>query len=48
GTNALRRSFGKQQTSFLEPARRAGFYGALRRSFKTNWVSLCHWRDAWG
>ncbi|MCI61978.1 hypothetical protein A2U01_0083235, partial [Trifolium medium] len=27
-------------------ARRAGFYGALRRSFKTNRGSLWHWRVA--
>ncbi|MCI49616.1 hypothetical protein A2U01_0070860, partial [Trifolium medium] len=47
GTGALRSSFGKQQTSFLASARCAGGDCALRHSFKTNWDSLCHWRDAW-
>ncbi|MCI02421.1 hypothetical protein A2U01_0023453, partial [Trifolium medium] len=46
GTGALRRSVGKQHISFLEGARRAGVYGALRRLFRANRDSLWHWRVA--
>ncbi|MCI55865.1 hypothetical protein A2U01_0077116, partial [Trifolium medium] len=47
GTGALRRSDGKQCISCLEGARHAGVYDALRLPFRTNRVSLWHWRVAW-
>ncbi|MCI37933.1 hypothetical protein A2U01_0059160, partial [Trifolium medium] len=31
---------------FLVPARRAGVYGALRRSFRNSRIHLWHWRVA--
>ncbi|MCI76762.1 hypothetical protein A2U01_0098032, partial [Trifolium medium] len=46
GSGALRRSDCKQRIPCLEGARRAGVYGALRRPFRVNRVSLWHWRVA--